>query len=468
MEHSLKIQLKQQENTSLISKYNTTANKNLLNKIFFFMDKQTKDFIFSYDNNSSKEYSLDIYNLKELNTMQTTTLKKTKAISTQNEINFLLENKIWLSETSSYYSFNKQRLYCSGGQVRYSSNGKIIEDPKSKALVKRSNKIYVIYTDKYSHNMNTIRTKEVILSNELGVGNAENSKQYFVGDLGNMFIKRSKHSMIDYNDYLFIIGGDQDRKCEILDMISGNMYFIDDLNTIHINPILYFIGDVLYSFNFEGLMIKLKELFYHQDEDKQKKKIKTSSIDIKRPDLFKLNSHMGSFSSSNNIKGFIKSRSKQSFDNTSVNLSQVSFKTDNLEEDDELKNEDIVILESLKISELNSITPWNICNVNIDALLIIEPVQFTYHNYFQLMDYIYIFGCESLTDLENKWMYYIKFHTKEMRFENSKPVPANNKFNVFKNSLLMNSNIVGDDGCFYFFDTKNQKVEKVAYKDITL
>lgn len=498
MEHKLKVQLKQQENSSLINKFQLTTSRNIVSKSLFFVLNDVKNHIFAFDSSENSSFFLDVFNFKDSKTNNLKGIKKLKTNSNIDEVNFVIDSSLILYDTCIYYSFKNQRLYVSGGKVYFSideNKNVTISDLNQQVLSKqktqnsrRSKKINVIFLNKYSHNMNLQRTKELSLQSKSLSNLSKSDKSFYSGEIGNMLIKRSRHKMIEINDYVIIVGGEQDTKCEILDVKSGNIYYIEDLNTIHINPILYVIGNILYSFNFEGLMLKLKDLFYLEKIDDSSTGVHSSNnrktnINLREvtgniPSLSLMtrnksmrsldNLNISSTTSMHNIQSSKNWSSKKNSEDSSKGRKATYDDIENNENIDENKFDEIIILESLLISDLNSITKWSKCNVNADALLAIEPVQFTFYNSFQLLDYIYIFGMENLNEIDTNFLYLIKFHIKDMKFESSKPVHPSNKFNIFKYALKMSSNIISDESNFYFYNFKLEKVEKVAFKDVTL
>lgn len=108
-----------------------------------------------------------------------------------------------------------------------------------------------------------------------------NKNFYFLRQLG--LIKRSNHSILEYGDNLFIVGGDQDKSCEIYDIYNDSFNFFEELNTKHINPVLFVFENNLHSLNINKILSFKKKI----DIDKMKKKEKI--IFCEKINLHKLN-----------------------------------------------------------------------------------------------------------------------------------------------------------------------------------
>lgn len=621
-ESELKRVSKRIEEMNTVKKFAQTITSNTFINYMYFISKKSKEFIFVGDKLWNKSLALNVLDSKEVSFKNSSNLKtvtmnlslclnKNLKIKNNNnnndaalftsiedlitsylknrnvtvaleDINNILDAQILFESSSCYYSSVKQRLYISGGKLVYypKENEKHryvfeTDNKEIKPKLKRNRKINVLlaFAGQNYQNINLSNVKEIEIIDK--INDLEQRKQFYIGELGNTLVRRSKHSMIEIDDYLFIIGGEQDNKCEVLDISTNNSFFIEDLNAVHINPILFWSENSLYSINFEGLMKKFREVFrsnldnnnegnnsgnlkyasqmnfkkggksvfihnstsghqghstnmssfdvnssygrhnhfnkYDDNEDNNNFDLNsynshntdtnsneidssnninlsernTSNIDTlsKIKNEIKLNNHnnrieLDTKSLKNNINRYRSTKINQDLKLKSVDLSDkfkqrnsISVSNESLFNNNlfvENEQEEIVVMESLDTTDLSSNPKWKICKVNCDALMLIEPVQFTYFQSILLFDEIIIFGSESISSLENTWLYYIKFNIKNRIFSASKPVPPNNKFNIFKYSLLVKSNIINDLTSFYFFNVVNQKMEKLDFKDINL
>lgn len=478
-----------------------------------------------------------------------------------NDIDYIISYLIFFKDCSYFYSLKKQRLYVSCGKFLYEEhkntkeikpvyhynnykinktninsknklndknniisnlNSDSVNNNNNNSLMlnniklkqKRISKINVIFTDRYNQNLNFIKIREFKSNNnnngKLNSNINENNnnkhkqkqfnKNYYIGEIGNTLIKRSKHSSIEIEDYLIIIGGEQDTKCELLDLSTNTSYFIEELNTYHINPILFVNENVLYSLNFGGLLRKFKDIYYSLSigENEVSNNNTNTNYNLKRESSFNqslqknfdVNNDFNQLSDrrktdinifkSASIKKSTKSlninyRNYNTFrlsKKTTSNLKKINSSSNssnsNIENIMNDRSENIIVLESIEINTISTKTKWQVCKANLEELLLIEPVQFSHYKYIELIDFIYIFGMESLDNLDNNFLYYIKFDIRNLRFYKSKPVPPNSKANILKYSLLLESQIIKGHNCFYFYNFNKEKLEVLSFKDISI
>ena len=108
---------------------------------------------------------------------------------------------------------------------------------------------------------------------------------HFYGVIQHSLIKRVNHTIYEYGDSIFLIGGEQDKTCEIYDIQSDTFSFFEELNTIHINPVVFMYNKLLYSLNF-SLILTFKAKYDLNKKILNKKESYTfiEYIDIHSPD----------------------------------------------------------------------------------------------------------------------------------------------------------------------------------------
>lgn len=520
-------------NETTNTKKHSDVNSNKFQLKYYFFVGNSNSFIFVRDNFWENFYALDVLSFEELKStidIKNENLKVRKKISNQKDlclfesidelkkgylkkenisvgnidIENLIESLYLFKESALYFSCSKQALFITGGKIEYYmkenaenkdsliSNQKSITNtfsfiseetkgynPLYKSKLNKSISILIDYNSKNSFKCGNIKS----------IGIFDNEKQskmdFMSGEIGKMLIGRSNHSIIDIGDYLFIIGGDQSTKCEVFDLNNNYNFFLEELNTCHKNPILYWFDENLYSLNFNGLMNNLKQK-YHQKNKKtanQGLRIRLNSTininDNEDDDSFGNSSKMNNPFLKKSTGNFLSPKKKvpSLIQRKSVNFGSLSKK---LIDDDSNNNDsnslydseeddlNFIALESLYTGELASLPSWRIVKVNCDNLSLTEIIQFTNYKHFILQDTVYIIGMEKLDDLENTWIYLTKFNIIDNKFSSSKPIPANNKMNILKYSMNQRSNIIQDSSALYFFNSKSNKVEKLCFKDINL
>lgn len=102
------------------------------------------------------------------------------------------------------------------------------------------------------------KTNKNIVNNNILDKNSELSiNSLFYNTNINGLIKRSNHSIIEFQNYIFIIGGDQDKTCEFFNLSTHSCKFFYELNEFRVKPALFFINNIMFCFDFESL-IKMK------------------------------------------------------------------------------------------------------------------------------------------------------------------------------------------------------------------
>lgn len=142
---------------------------------------------------------------------------------------------------------------------------------KSKTLQLRKNN-FTILSDKNQSEYITENTLDKIKHYSL---DKENYSDTIVPSLfsinKNTIIKRSNHTLFETEKNIIIIGGDQDKSCEIYDFNNNKFVLIKELNAIHVNPVVYSFEHSLYSINFTQIIKHLSKS-YVKNKDKIRSK----------------------------------------------------------------------------------------------------------------------------------------------------------------------------------------------------
>ena len=244
---------------------------------------------------------------------------------------------------------------------------------------------------------------------------------------GKSLIKRANHSVIELENYLFYVGGDQGKKCEILDE-NNNFIFIEELNTIHIKPILFIRENKIYSLNFENL----KKNFNNYIKEKKEKGFSSTY------DSEKTRERNGSLYRRHSFGG-------------ETNFLDKKF----------------IFCESYNIAELTSNPKWQIEHVHFNLPSNFSFEEFAYYSYIIMKEeLIYIIGSNKPYKGQNDFkLYGICFNIVNMEYTELEKRTLL-KLDPLKNSLTMSSNIIDHNSNFYYFNGDNKRVEKLAFTSI--
>lgn len=421
------------ENYKLLKLFNnnllTNKSHNYWLKHLFFSKEDEELFILYNLNNSDTS----LISVEEENDPRDY-LRKNSSMGKRVQIDDIFDKYV-PKNACFFFSLTKGKLYISGGE-------KLFKDK----YIKRSNALISLFVDSTIEDEN--ETNSAKKTRKILIKQQDEELTGYYRNLGNSLIKRTNHSITEIENYLFLIGGDQDRKCEILDLRTYNFYFIEELNCIHINPILFFLHNKLYSLNIDNIKRNyenyLTELQTITGMKRKNNTVKTDSID--KLSLNSTTNTKEDMVNINNKIGFFKKRSSQSM----------------IHEINNFIHKNYIFCESYNTEELTSNPKWQCLDIYFNFSDNFTFQNFHYYKYITINDeYIYIIGATKDANLDSDFkLNGVCFNIKNMEF-NLIEKKLMTKLEVFKHSLKMNENITQFSNYYYFLNCRTNKVEKV-------
>jgi serine/threonine protein kinase len=412
-----KLKLRDQENKKIRDMLNTTLTKKENLKFLLFNKINDKKIIIS-DVSSEKTQKLNLvtqdfnfllkqhgdedkvlvkskFSLKNLISGLSTTNKSPKRYLRKFTLSPRKQQEekfnCYRADSCIYFSKQKKKLYISGGSVNFET------------FTKKTNKLdcYYMEADLLEDDSN-VKTYDL--------ENNENVKVFSKNVTYNL-IKRINHSILEVDNFMFFIGGEQDTTCEVLDLTTNCAYFIGSLNVLNIHPIVFLYKNKIYSLNIEHLKMK--------------------------------------------YESYLEEESKTCIINPLKRMSQSL-----IHENSGCLNKNFVFCESYE-RDITINSEWVYCDVFFNLPENFNFKIFQHYKYVHIDRYIYIFGCEDKsTKLSG-----VFFDIDLMQF-NIMTEDSLNKFQVFRTALLMKSNIVEYDNHYYYLNCETGQIEKVLYKSL--